>query len=160
MKSEVLQKQEARFMEKLQSIDRTYEAYAKAKGLSYMSLEILEYILEYPDNCTQKRICALTHYPKQSVNLVIKSFWQDGYVELNECSADRRNKRILLTERGKKYAGEMVAPLWRADEKATKALSDSERDILLRLLEKYEIAFKRELAPEFCEDATAASEDS
>lgn len=145
MSNERFGQQEARFVEKLQAIDHAYEEYAKSKGLTYMSLEILEDIVESSDGCTQKEICELTHYPKQSVNLIIKGFWESGYVELCEIKSDRRNKKIILTEAGKSYANEMVTPLWEADEKATLALSDKEREELIRLMGIYEKTFIAEI---------------
>lgn len=99
-----LKGQDARFCEIMQRIGHLYEEYAKSKGMTYMSMCILEAICTHPDNCTQKCICEETHYPKQSVNLIIKSFLQAGYITLEELSADRRNKHIMLTEKGRDYA--------------------------------------------------------
>lgn len=102
--------QDARFCEIMQRIGHLYEEYAKSKGMTYMSMCILEAICTTPDNCTQKCICEETHYPKQSVNLIVKSFWQAGYITLEEMPADRRNKRIILTEKGQDYAARTVPP--------------------------------------------------
>ena len=136
-----MNEQDKRFMELMQSFDRLYEEYAKAKGLTYISLTVLDAIYECEDNCTQKQICEQTHYPKQSVNLVIKSFWENGYVELCEMPTDRRNKQIVLTEKGRAYADEIVGALWQADEEATETLSEAQRQELLKLLGIYEQAF-------------------
>lgn len=132
-----LHEQETRFMDLMQRIDRLYEAYAKSKGMSYMSMTVLETIYEHSDDCTQKRICDETHYPKQSVNLIIKSFLTDGYIVLQETPADRRNKQILLTEKGRAYIDETVGKLWQADEAATEELTAPQREELLRLIDKY-----------------------
>ena len=125
------------FMEKLQAIDRAYEEYAKAAGMTYISMTVLETIYKYQDDCTQKMICELTHYPKQSVNLVVKSFWESGFVELRETPADRRNKFISLTGRGREYAKKKLAPLWGADESALAKLGGQRREELLRAIELY-----------------------
>ncbi len=61
-------------MKRFQDMDRAYEAYAKAKGLNYLSLMVLEEIYELGENCMQKQISEDTHYPKQSIHLVVKSF--------------------------------------------------------------------------------------
>lgn len=144
--------QETRFMELMQRIDRLYEEYARAKGMTYMSMSVLETIYEHPDGCTQKQICEETHYPKQSVNLIVKSFLLDGYVELCEIPADRRNKQIALTEAGRAYADEKVGRLWRIDQDATDCLSAPEREELLRLIgvyaESYEAGVRRLIAEE------------
>ncbi|MDL2205561.1 MarR family winged helix-turn-helix transcriptional regulator [Eubacteriales bacterium OttesenSCG-928-N13] len=137
MSNPEMQMYSTRLMDKLQTIDRAYEEYAKAKGLTYISITVLEIIFAYQDTCTQKLICDQTHYPKQSVNLVVKSFWESGYVELKETTSDRRNKMILLTEKGRKYAEEIITPLWTADEVAVSSLGTQKRDELIRLLEIY-----------------------
>ena len=97
----IMEEQNRRCSEMMQKIDRLYENYAKAKGMTYMSMAVLESICSHKENCTQKMICEETHYPKQSVNLIVKSFWKEGYITLEELPEDRRNKRILLTEKGR-----------------------------------------------------------
>ena len=134
--------QEARFCEIMQKIDHLYEEYAKSRGMTYMSLCVLEAICTQKENCTQKLICEETHYPKQSVNLIVKSFWQAGYITLEELPADRRNKRIVLTAKGQNYAARTVAPLWKIDEDATLRLTAQEREELLRLLSVYAAAYE------------------
>lgn len=134
--------QDARFCEIMQRIGHLYEEYAKSKGMTYMSMCILEAICTHPDNCTQKRICEETHYPKQSMNLIIKSFLQAGYVTLDELPADRRNKHIILTEKGRDYAARTVTPLWKIDEESTRCLTAAQREELLRLLSVYAAAYE------------------
>lgn len=73
-----------KLMQQFQSMDSAYEEYAKAHGLNYLSLMVLEEIYELGNGCTQKRISDDTHYPKQSINLVIKAFLADGIVALKE----------------------------------------------------------------------------
>lgn len=136
-----MNEQGRRFMELMQGFDRLYEEYAKAKGMTYISLTVLDAIYECEDVCTQKQICEETHYPKQSVNLVIKSFWESGYVELHEIPSDRRNKQIVLTDKGRAYADDIVGSLWQADKEATGKLSEAQREELLKLLDIYEKAF-------------------
>lgn len=127
-----------RFMDSVQNIDRLYEEYAKAKGLTYISLTVLDAIYEAPEICTQKYICEVTHYPKQSVNIVIKSFYENGYVELKETPEDRRNKMVILTDKGQKYADEIIGELCRIDKEAIAQFSEHQRDELVRLMELYE----------------------
>lgn len=140
---ETMQEQEKRFYDLMQKFDRLYEDYAKAKGMTYMSMTVLETICMHKENCTQKLICEETHYPKQSVNLIVKSFWQEGYLKLEELAEDRRNKRIVLTEKGEQYVKETVDALWTIDETATEAMSAPQREELLRLLMIYADAYER-----------------
>ncbi len=143
MPDKTMHEQKQRFCDLMQKIDRLYEAYAKARGMTYMSMTVLETICTHRENCTQKLICDETHYPKQSVNLVVKAFWQAGYVTLQELPEDRRNKRIVLTEKGEGYAKGTVDELWRIDESATARLTEPQREELLRLLALYADAYEQ-----------------
>lgn len=84
MPDNTMHQQEQRFCDLMQRIDRLYAVYAKARGMTYMSMTVLECICTHRANCTQKLICEETHYSKQSVNLIIKSFWQECLVALEE----------------------------------------------------------------------------
>lgn len=133
----IAEKKTERLFEKWQSLDRVFEEYAKSKNLNYISLSVLEAIYEMPEECTQKLICELIHYPKQSVNLVIKSFWESGYVELRETPEDRRNKLIILTEKGKMYAEEIIAPLEKLDNFVIEKMGERQFSELMRLMDIY-----------------------
>lgn len=101
-----MKKEQDKLINYLQSIDDAYEKYAKAKGMTYISL-------------------------------VVKSFWEDGYVELKEIPTDRRQKYIVLTEKGRKHCEEVVAPLWEKEECALADMGKNESEELVRLLELY-----------------------
>lgn len=136
---------ESRFMETMKDMDQLYEDYARAQGLTYTSFAVLECICMQQDFCTQKTICEELHYPKQSVNVVVKGLLEKGFVELKELPEDRRNKRITLTAAGEAFAEEIVQPFWTAGEAAEEALSEGERAELLRLLEVYTRALREKL---------------
>ena len=143
MPENILKEQERRFCEIVQKIDRLYEDYARSRGMTYMSMSVLEAICQLGDSCTQKQICRQTHYPKQSVNLIVKALWQAGHVALEELPEDRRNKRILLTDAGRAYAQKTVGPLWEIDREATARLTAEQRETLLRLLSVYADAYEQ-----------------
>lgn len=138
-----MQEPQSRFCEMMQEIDRLYEAYAKSRGMTYLSMTVLEAIYSSPDSCTQKQICEQTHYPKQSVNLIIKAFWQEGLVRLEELPEDRRNKRVVLTEKGQTYADRMVGTLWSIDEEASAQLTCQQQEQLLMMMERYLFTYRQ-----------------
>lgn len=132
----MLKVQLARFNHIMQGIERVYEDYAKSVGLTYMSLTVLEIICNAKTPPTQKEICEQSHYNKQIVNSIIKGFTDKGYLTFKEVETDRRNKQVLLTDSGKGYANEILAPLWEIEKKAVAVLSEKERDFLLDVLER------------------------
>ena len=130
-----------KLIEQFQNMDNAYEAYAKSKGLTYLSLMVLDEIYALGDGCTQKQISEDTHYPKQSINLVVKSFLEDGIVELRELPENRKNKGITLTEKGRRLCDDVIVPLLRQEEAAMHEMGEKESAELLRLVELYGNAY-------------------
>ena len=140
---DMLKRQLARFNHIMQGIEKFYEIYAKSAGLTCMSLTVLEILYHAESPCTQKEICGFSHYNKQVVNTIVKSFYQKGYVEFCAVLDDRRNKHVLLTESGKQYADKIMEPLMEIEEKALSVLSDDERLAMLEMLERCYNGYKR-----------------
>ena len=130
-----------KLIEQFQNMDNAYEAYAKSKGLSYLSLMVLDEIYALGDGCTQKQISEDTHYPKQSINLVVKAFLEDGIVELRELPENRKNKGITLTDKGRQLCNEVIVPLLRQEEAAMHEMGEKDSAELLRLVELYGSAY-------------------
>lgn len=130
----MLKQQLAKFNHIMQGIEKIYEDYAKSVGLTYMSLTVLEIIYYSETPCTQKEICGQSHYNKQMVNTIVKSFYDKGYLMLTEVEADRRNKHISFSESGRNYADGIMNPLWEIEKQALSVLSDKEREILLEMM--------------------------
>lgn len=130
-----------------QSLSVIYEDYARKCGISYNSLYILNAIRQ-TENCTQKLICEKTLLPKQTVNNVTTAFYKNGYIELPELPENRRIKTIHLTPKGEEYANTLIPHIHDADRKAMKTLTEEEQDTLLRLMDTYVSAFRKEMLGE------------
>lgn len=130
-----------------QSLSVIYEDYARKAGISYNSLYILDAIA-HTENCTQKFICAKTLLPKQTVNNVITAFYKSGYVELLELPENRRIKTIHLTPEGERYANTLIPHIYEADQKAMETLTEEQQDMLIRLMDTFVAAFRREMLGE------------
>lgn len=143
----MLKEQLTQFNHIMQGIEKIYEDYAKSVGLTYMSLVVLELIYHAGHPLTQREVCELSHYNKQVVNSIIKSFYEKGYVSLQEASNDRRNKHIFFTESGKEYADKILLDLWEIEKQALQVLSEEERSKMLEMLgrcyEGYKNAIRR-----------------
>lgn len=145
MKEKVLKKHSDLVTKKWMVIEALSEEYAKVAGLTSMSLQALTIIYENSQGCTQKLICEQSHFNKQSVNMIIKSFWEKGYVELVEMKEDRRNKRVKLTPSGEKFAEKIISTLWQIEYAALEKITPEQRDSLIRFLEAYEQCFRNEI---------------
>ena len=127
-----------------QSISVIYEDYARKAGISYNTLYILNAI-QQTEHCTQKLICEKTLLPKQTVNNVTTALYKSGYIELLELPENRRIKTIHLTEKGTEYANTLIPHIHDADRKAMETLTEEEQDALLRLMNTYVSAFRKEM---------------
>ena len=127
-----------RISEHWQLLNRDYEDYAKVFGLTSLSLWVLEIIYDHPMHCTQKTICEYSQLNKQSVNVIIKSFWEQGYVELIEMKSDRRNKQVKLSEKGRLYVEKVMKHMWKAEEIMLSKLSNEQFEAVLACIEIYE----------------------
>lgn len=87
-----------------------YSSWAASKNFNYYLLLVL-YALEGQKAMTQKKICICTGLTKQTVNSVIRSLKEDGYVDLAPGMEDRREKQVTLTDKGIAYSDELITPL-------------------------------------------------
>lgn len=135
IQSEVEQQMQL-FFRLMQSMDTIYEDYAHTHALTYMSLYVLETI--YANRaCTQTCICEQTLYPKQTVNMVVRSFVAKGWVQLEPNPDDGRSKLIRLTPAGMAQAEQIIEPFWCAGSLAFAELDADERAVMLRTLLRF-----------------------
>ncbi|NQN54325.1 MarR family transcriptional regulator [Streptococcus suis] len=117
--------------------DSLYEDYARRHGLNGKSLSILMFIYYMSRGVTQNWIGKKTHSSKQVVNATIKKFLDKGYVFFEENPADKRHKKVKLTEAGKQFASQILDPLEEAEKTALSQLSLEDQERLLELTERY-----------------------
>ncbi len=128
------------FFDLIQGLDRLYGEYARKNGLTYMSLLVLEAINDNP-GCTQMKICEETNYPKQTVNMIVKSFLSKGWVELVEHSEDRRNKSVNLTPSGRELVRDVVDPFWDCARRTLEGIDEGEREAAFRVVSAFSEGF-------------------
>ena len=138
-----------KFREIFRRVDVQYSLFAKAMGVNFTAICILECLSESDVLITQKELSEKLVIPKQMVNTVIKSFWEQGYVELKE-TTDRRSKLVILTDTGKEYSAKAIKPLQNVDYVAWGCFTDKEIEMLLELIGRYEDSFERAVS-EFAE---------
>ncbi|WP_303974102.1 MarR family winged helix-turn-helix transcriptional regulator [Streptococcus merionis] len=100
-----------------------YEQYARQHGMNYKGLLILLWLYNNPAGISQKTLCDRTYSTKQVVYAIIQNYIQKGYAKLKNSASDKRSKLVVLTEEGRAYAAEIVAPLDAMEEKAMAQLT-------------------------------------
>ncbi len=119
------------------SVSGFYNDYAKSTGLTLATLKVLS-ILHKDEPCTQKYITQLTYLPKQTVNVIIKGFMEQGYIEeLQENNFDKRNKLLALTSNGRKYADSIILKARDAEYRALEKIGEKRRAALIEAIELY-----------------------
>ncbi len=93
-----------------------YQNWAQENDVLYGVVQVL-YVLYFYDTVTQKQISETCEIPKQTVNNVIRQFKKDNYIMLIPGSTDKRQKNIVLTQSGKEYAKNTLAPFFKLNGK-------------------------------------------
>jgi len=98
-----------------------YETWAKKYDLSCNEVLVLNTIVQTP-NCTQKIISEWLSISKQTVNMILKRFENDGIVIMKPYELDKRSKIITLTEKGIITSKKLMSELIEIETKAAKGL--------------------------------------
>jgi len=100
-------------------IDKLYAKLAQIHGVEYgaTSSGSVLYVLYLHGAITQKQISEICEIPKQTVNNTITQLKKDEHIILITNNEDKREKRIELTDKGKKYCEKMLEPFLEINQK-------------------------------------------
>jgi Transcriptional regulators len=124
--------------------DELYHSLARRCGFSDCALWILYIVRESGEARTQRDICGTLFMSKQTVNSALKNLEKSGYIELAPCGGDKRNKRILLTDAGRRFAESSVDRIMAMEQRAFAHFSEEERGAFLLLFRKYAERLRQE----------------
>ena len=91
--------------------NQLYETWARQRGMSLYELLVI-----------LKDICQRFAIPKQTVNAIIKTLTDKGWLELKVSEQDRRSRKLSLTPEGSAQAAQIA-----------QALQEHEAQVWLRL---------------------------
>ena len=114
---QTFKKQQRDFYFVWSQINILYCKWAEYSGVNYTTFITL-YSLDVHGSMTQKNICDFYGFPKQTVNGIIHNLIDDGYVIFETNLKDRREKRVVLTQKGKIYVKKLLSPLYQAEQYA------------------------------------------
>lgn len=121
-----------------------YSSWAASQNINYYLLFVL-YALEGQRAMTQKKICICTGLTKQTVNSVIRSLKEEGYIELSPGCEDRREKQITLTEKGKAYSSEILMPLQELEHRVLQIMGSDRVQQMIDNITLYNAVFEKEM---------------
>ena len=122
-----------------------YHNYASSLNLSDTALWIIYIAWIQEDGCTQKDICEIWSYTKQTINTALKNLEKQGYIKLIPMPENRKSKKILFTDTGKIFAQKVITPLLEAETVSFGKLSEKERNDLVFLSQKRTMLFEKEI---------------
>lgn len=102
-------------------INGLYSRWAQKRNISGYTVCIF-YSLLTEDSLTQKQVREEFEIPKQSVNNIITALKNDGHIILTSSTEDKREKLICLTDQGRSYAQELLAPLFAVEDAVMKKM--------------------------------------
>lgn len=125
------------FHQLYRKMDEIYHLYAKRLGIPDTTLWLLYSLYESDAAYTQRELCSAWHYPPQTVNSALKSLEKQEVIVLKPVPGNQKNKRIVLTEKGKKFTHMIISPLILAEQRTFQSLKKEEKETLLFLTRKY-----------------------
>ncbi|HIZ54777.1 MAG TPA: MarR family transcriptional regulator [Firmicutes bacterium] len=127
----------AAFNQLYKEMDEIYHLYAKKYGISDATLWLMYSLCENDTAFTQRELCSAWHYPRQTINSALKGLEKQELIVLEPVPGNQKNKRIVLTEKGKNFVEQVIDPLILAEQRAFQELKEKEKDALLSLTQKY-----------------------
>lgn len=121
-----------------------YTTWCSIMGRNPYHLFVL-YALNAHEPITQKGIVDYTGLSKQTVSTVMRSLKKEGYVILCAGKADRREKNVQLTEKGKSYADEILSPLYLLEQKVFDIIGTERMKQLSDDIALFNIVFEKEM---------------
>ncbi len=133
------------FNQLYREMDEVYHLYAKRHGISDSALWLLYSLQESDVAYTQRELCAAWHYPPQTIHSAIKGLVKQGLLALEAVPGNQKNKRIVLTDKGKDMVQRVISPLILAEQRTFQSLEEKERAALLSHTQKYVELLRREV---------------
>lgn len=113
-------------------------------GIGYPELVVL-YALKTAGCQSQKEISKAFGLLKPTVNTVIRSLKQRGYVFLVSAEGDKRERLVAFTEAGQQYCDELMEPVLEMEQNVYKIFGKDRLDQALELMELYNTLFENEI---------------
>ena len=104
--------------------DSLYNKWANKHNINNVRLFVL-YTLDRNESLTQKTISIYTALAKQTVSSVIQVLKKENIIILlPSITSDKREKLVVLTDKGKEYCKELLTPLYEVEEKTFKLMGE------------------------------------
>jgi DNA-binding MarR family transcriptional regulator len=131
-------------------VSSLYAKWAQKHNINLFTMKILYelYVLRAGTTVTQRQISEELSIAKQSINNIVITLERDGYIALVPSEKDKREKNIVLTEKGNIYAAEMLVPLLKIESNVLRRMIKEQVDNLIASAITYGDYFELEMSKE------------
>ena len=121
-----------------------YTAWCAAAGQNQYRIFVL-YALDAHEPTTQREIADSTGLSKQTVSTVMRALRAEGLVALRTGETDRREKNVYLTQKGKQYAAELLAPLHELERRVYDIMGAEWVKQMIDAIALFDLVFEKEM---------------
>ncbi len=129
----------------VKEMEEIYRLYAKKSGVSETAFWILYCVRERKEPYTQKELCDLWSYSRQTINSALKNMQAQGLIRLALAEGNRKNKQILLTSEGKELVKRVIDPLMQAEQNTFAQLGMDNVEQYLQLERRHVQALRKQI---------------
>ncbi len=123
-------------------IDGVYYLFSRWLGINENTLAFF-YTINDGKPHSQKEICNEMLIPRTTINTIVKNVLAEGYIEFVP-QRHFKEKYIVLTEKGKEYANNLLSKLYKAEEAAMTSTLESFSPKFIEAVEHFSKAFSEE----------------
>ena len=120
-----------------------YAALAKRQGISYNTLLTL-YAIDQDQGSTQSQLANIWLIPKQTLNTVIRSLMEKGYVTL-KAGQNQKEKLVYFTQTGQEYASRVLQDVYRMEDRAIAQIGTQQFLRMVEITRDFTLAFEQEV---------------
>jgi len=124
-------------------INALYHELSVKLGLSDSVQNILYVVFETDGKCQQSDIFRETGISRQTINSALRKLEAEQIVYLEPGTG--RNTVVCLTEKGKAFCGEKIAPIFALENHIFDGWTSEERKTYLELTQRYLATFREEI---------------
>lgn len=144
------------FRNTYKDLEGFYDTFPKLCGLSGAEYWALSMI--YEGITTQHAICEQLSLSRQTINSAFKQLKKRGFIYLEAMDNNLREKKVYLTEKGKKFVEEQLTYIHKLEENVWDKMDIDERNLLIKFLYKYKTLLA-EVLKNYKENLNNSSED-
>lgn len=126
-------------------LNELYSQWAKRHGLTYNKVAIF-YTLHYQEWATQSQVCREWGISKQTLSTICKEMEREGYISYDVPLADKREKLMRLTPKGRDVIGPHMNELETIESKSLDTIGTHRFESMLDTMHQFLTQFSEESA--------------